>query len=93
MDCHLCLYCQTAPLAPGKRKYCAEHSRQASAIWKREHRRLWKAQAEKYWLADWPSPEARRAYFRAYMRSYRLRKRLQEPPKPKQEDPTWSDSI
>ena len=91
MDRHLCIYCETAPVAPGKRKYCDAHSRQASAIWKRAHRRLRKIQGEKYWLAHWKSPEDRRAYFRTYMRDYRTRKRTTTPPK-EGADP-WNSST
>ena len=53
MDRGLCIYCQLRAVARTKRKYCEEHSRQASALWKRHHRRLWKAAGDKYWLADW----------------------------------------
>jgi len=78
----LCHWCQTAPIVGRKRKYCLEHSLQASLIWKRKHRRLWKAAGDPYWLADWKNktPEERRAYFRAYMRAYRqkLRRGRQE---------------
>jgi hypothetical protein len=75
VDERLCLHCFLRPVVGRKRKFCDEHASQASAIWKRAHRRLWKAQGDKYWLADWKSPEERRAYFRTYMRAYRLRKR------------------
>jgi hypothetical protein len=77
MNPALCLYCHTRPIPPLKRKYCDVHSGEASAIWKREHRRQWKALGDRYWLADWKhkSDEERRAYFRAYMRAYRLKRR------------------
>ncbi len=80
MERDLCQHCHSAPVTGRKRKYCVQHSRSASAIWKRAHRRLWKAQGDKYWLADWKSPEERRAYFRAYMRAYRHRKQGSTPP-------------
>jgi hypothetical protein len=73
-----CHYCHKAPVTGRKRKYCDEHSREASAIWKREHRRLWKAQGDRYWISDWKSPDDRRTYFRTYMRGYRHRKRLEK---------------
>jgi hypothetical protein len=77
MDRGLCICCEAKPIEGRKRKYCAEHSRDASARWKREHRRLWKAQGDRYWLADWKhkTAEERRTYFRLYMREYRQRKR------------------
>jgi hypothetical protein len=75
----LCFYCHTRPILPPKRKYCDAHSRVASVVWKREHRRQWKALGDRYWLADWKhkTDEERRAYFRAYMRAYRLKRRRQ----------------
>ena len=77
----LCISCNTAPVVGRARKYCPKHSRQASALWKRAHRRLWKAMGDKYWLADWKhtTSEERRAYFRNYMRSYRQKRRLGQP--------------
>ncbi|MDA2937073.1 hypothetical protein MYX75_02265 [Acidobacteria bacterium AH-259-A15] len=71
----VCIHCHVRPIGEGKRKYCEEHSRQASAIWKREHRRLWRSMGDKYWLSDWKNKtsEERKAYFRAYMREYRKR--------------------
>ena len=77
----LCHWCQTAPIVGRKRKYCLEHSRQASVIWKRKYRRLWKAAGDKYWLVDWTNrtPEERRAYFRTYMRAYREKLRREKP--------------
>jgi hypothetical protein len=76
MDRGLCILCHAAPVTGRKRKYCEEHSRLASAIWKRTHRRSWKAAGDKYWLSDWKhrTPEERRAYFSAYMRNYRKAK-------------------
>lgn len=69
-----CIVCQH-PLSVGLRKYCLYHSKLASAIWKRAHRRLWKAAGDSYWLSDWKNrtTEERRAYFRSYMRDYRRR--------------------
>ena len=77
----LCHWCQTALIVGRKRKYCPEHSRQASLIWKRVHRRLWKAAGDPYWLADWKhkTVEERRAYFRTYMRAYRKKLRRGRP--------------
>src|SRR2546427_13289880 len=77
----LCDWCQTAPIVGRKRKYCPEHSRQASLVWKRKHRKLWKAAGDKYWLADWKNktPEERRAYFRTYKRAYRKKRRPERP--------------
>jgi hypothetical protein len=75
MDKGLCRYCHQDPVVGRKRKYCPEHSRQASAIWKRIHRQLWKAQGDKYWLTEWKSDDERRAYHRHYMRAYRERQR------------------
>ena len=72
----LCIFCHIAPITGRNRKYCAEHSRLASTLWKRTHRRLWKAAGDKYWLADWnhKTPDERRSYFREYMREYRRRR-------------------
>ena len=77
----LCHWCQAAPIVGRKRKYCLEHSRQASLLWKRKHRQLCKATCDKYWLADWANktPEERRAYFRMYMRGYRQKLRRGKP--------------
>lgn len=73
MDRGLCRYCNQNPILGRRRKYCPDHARNASAIWKREFRRQEKAKGEKYWLADWKhaTPDERRAYFRNYMRAYR----------------------
>ena len=74
----LCFSCHRKPISGRNRKYCQDDSRQASAIWKREHRRLWKAAGDKYWLSDWKNKtsEERRAYFRTYMQEYRRKKHL-----------------
>jgi hypothetical protein len=76
MERPLCAYCRINPIIGRGRKYCPDHGRQASAIWKREHRRIWKASGDKYWRADWKNktPEERRAYSRNYMREYRERR-------------------
>jgi len=76
MDRGLCSYCRQNPVVGRNRKYCPDHARQASAIWKREHRRVWKAAGDKYWLDEWKNktPEERRAYFRDYMREWRRRR-------------------
>jgi len=75
VDRGLCRYCHQNPIVGRRRKYCPEHARNASTIWKREHRRAWKADGDKYWLANWKhkTPEERREYFRLYMRRYRRR--------------------
>ena len=75
MERRLCTYCRQSPIVGRNWKYCPDHARQASAIWKREHRRTWKAAGDKYWLSDWKTPEERRAYFPAYMREWRQRRR------------------
>lgn len=55
------------PIVGRLRKYCRAHSRQASAIWKRQHPE---------WRTPWKkTDEERRTYFREYMRRYRQRKR------------------
>jgi hypothetical protein len=76
MDRGLCIFCHLEPVTGRKRKYCDLHSKLASTLWKRQHRRLWKAAGEKYWDADWKgrTPDERRAYFRTYMRVYRERR-------------------
>lgn len=75
MERRLCTYCRQNPIVGRNRKYCPDHARQASAIWKREHRRAWKTAGDKYWLADWKTPEERLEYFRTYMREWRRRRR------------------
>src|SRR5260370_6123544 len=74
MDRGVCVYCQQQ-IPPRNRKYCAAHSKVASALWKREHRRLWKAAGDNYWESNWKhrTPEERRTYAREYMRQYRRR--------------------
>lgn len=76
MDRGLCRHCHENPIVGRRRKYCPEHARTASILWKREHRRRWKAAGDKYWLDDWKhkTPEGRREYFRTYMREYRRRR-------------------
>jgi hypothetical protein len=76
MDRGLCHSCHVKPILGRKRKYCEEHSRLASVLWKRERRRLWKEKGQKYWQDAWENktPEERKAYFRQYMRQYRRRK-------------------
>jgi hypothetical protein len=78
MDRGLCNFCHLAPITGRKRKYCDLHSKLASTLWKRKHRRAWKDAGDKYWEADWKQKTAdeRRAYFRTYMREYRKRKAL-----------------
>lgn len=74
----LCHECQSQPIARGNRRYCAECSRLASARWKARNRRQsaerWRAegrQGQPPWLDGWPSLDARRAYYRAYMAAWR----------------------
>jgi hypothetical protein len=75
MDRGLCIFCRLSPITGRNRKYCDEHSRLASTIWKRQSRRIWKDAGDQYWLSDWKhkSSEERKAYFRTYMRQYRKR--------------------
>ena len=75
---HRCLYCHRRVIHGRKRKYCDLHSKQASKLWKRKHRRLWAASGDKYWLADWKNrtSEERRRYFRIYMQAYRRQKNM-----------------
>ena len=77
MSRKVCVIC-FRPLSGRFRKYCQSHSRLASAIWKRTHRRLWKVSGDRYWLSDWKNrtTEERRTYFRSYMRAYRRRVRV-----------------
>jgi hypothetical protein len=74
-----CQHCRTAPVTGRKRKYCDEHSRQASAIWKRRNPEL---------RGSWKNPEDRKAYFRTYMREYRRRKRT-----PKTATPEGGEAV
>jgi hypothetical protein len=77
-----CFACQSEEIPPGHRRYCAACSPKATARWKAAHRRLWAEQwraegrsSPPPWLDGWPSLEARRAYYRAYMRAWRQRRR------------------
>jgi len=76
-----CIYCHNRPIPKGNRKYCSVDSKKASALLKQQYREDWKARGERYWEDAWKnsSPEARREYFRLYMREYRKRKRTQTP--------------
>ena len=83
----LCHACQTQPIPPGNRRYCRACSPRASARWKAEHRREWARQwradgrrGAAPWLDGWPSLEARRAYYRAYMREWRRRREASRRP-------------
>lgn len=76
-----CQNCHTNSIPKGNRKYCAACSARASAIWKKQMRAQWRAAWERDGrrgrdpaLDDWASAEARRAYYREYMRRYRARK-------------------
>ncbi|HQN09293.1 MAG TPA: hypothetical protein PLL76_19420 [Thermoanaerobaculia bacterium] len=80
-----CAACCSRPIAPGKRRYCSDCSRRASALWKRRQRAAWKAEWEAAGrtgtdprLDGWESAEARRAWRREYMRRWR-RKRAAAP--------------
>lgn len=70
-----------APLPARHRVYCATCSRRASAIWKAKHRRIWSAEwrtkreGPPPWLDGWANADARRRYYRLYMRRWRLKKR------------------
>ena len=67
MDRGLCRYCHQNPIDGRRRKYCHDHARNASAIWKRMHPE---------YRGDWNvTKEERLAYFRTYMREYRRRRR------------------
>lgn len=65
------------PLPPRHRKYCAERSSLASALWKRAQRRA--SHGTAYWLDYWlklagdgqSAQSAYNAYMRNYMRRYR----------------------
>ena len=63
----LCSYCHLQPIVGRCRKFCPEHSRQASAIYRRLHPE---------WRADWNvTKEKRQEYFRDYKREYRQLRR------------------
>ena len=78
----LCDHCHSSPVPKRHRKYCADCSRLASAIWKRQHRRLW---AQRWrdrrdsevppWMDGWESMDDYRQYRREYMRQWRERRR------------------
>jgi len=77
-----CRNCKTRTIRPRHRVYCANCSPRASAIWKVRHRRQWieewKVQGRQGpppYLDGWPSIEARRAYYREYMRKWRKKRR------------------
>lgn len=75
--CRRCRRCEEcgAPIPAPKRKYCEEHSAQASAIWKRRFRAELRARGERYYVDYWESAEARRAYQREATRRWRARKK------------------
>lgn len=72
----MCSACQAKPVAPNRTKYCSDCAASASVLWKRRQRRAWKQSGQKYWRDNWKhkSDQERRAYYRAYMRTYRARK-------------------
>ena len=78
----LCAACHCRSIHRRNRRYCERCSARASAIWKARHRRQWASEwrangrsGEPPWLDGWPSLEARRAYYRAYMAEWRRRRR------------------
>jgi hypothetical protein len=77
MNKGMCVFCHARPITGRKRKYCDEHSSLASVLWKRNERRTFPA-SQGDWLINWKnkSPEERKAYFRAYMREYRRKRRM-----------------
>lgn len=78
--------CDSQAVTPPQRKYCRDCSKRARAIWMKRLRRLLSAQWREGlietppWLDYWPSLEARRAYYRQYMKAWRLKRKaiLQE---------------
>ena len=73
----MCIICQQREIAVGRRKFCASCGPDASRIWKQRQRRAWRKAGERYWRDNWKhaSDAERRAYFRNYMKAYRLRQR------------------
>ncbi len=76
----ICTICNSAALDPPRRKYCGVRcAAEASRRWKRDLRRSAREDfaagrtTEPYWKEGWPSEEARKAYFRNYMRRRRHR--------------------
>jgi hypothetical protein len=69
--CSLCNLQLTGRL----RKYCRDHSRQASTLLKRQYRRDERAKGPGYWRKEWAkkTEEERKAYFRNYRRRERGR--------------------
>ena len=85
MERGLCQHCQTTPVTGRKRKYCDTHSREASALWKRQHPE---------WRTPWnTTPEKQRAYRRAYMRGYRRRTRDAKTETPEGGEAAWKHST
>lgn len=84
--CRIC--CKTLP--PRHRKYCKVHSKSASRMWKREHRRVWREQwiaagrtGDPPYLDDWKhGREGYRAYKSAYMQRWRAARRNCAIPQP-----------
>lgn len=78
----VCQHCHTNQVGPRRRIYCDSCGPRASAIWKARNRpqmaELWRRDGKKGsppWLDHWPSHDARKAYFRDYMRTWRSRRR------------------
>jgi hypothetical protein len=78
----LCEHCLSRVIPIGHRRYCDLCSRRASALWKVKHRREWARrwrESERCgsppWLDGWPDLETRRAYYRAYLRRWRQKRR------------------
>jgi hypothetical protein len=77
-----CRHCGAAPLPARHSRYCERCSPQASRLWKRAQRRSASLSSDSNdlpsWLLEgWRSLEARRKYFRTYMRNRRRQNRLQ----------------
>lgn len=77
----ICTICH-ARLTAARRKYCSDIcTKEAIRRWKRDvreqTRQLWRAglSAEPPWMDGWKTPDARRAYFREYMRRRRRARR------------------
>jgi len=80
----VCQNCGDSPLPPRHSRYCARCSPLASKLWKRALRSRESReskQAVPTWLLEgWPSQDAKRRYFREYMRARRQGKRLSRIP-------------
>lgn len=77
-----CHHCRKAPIPAGHHRYCRTCSPLASKLWKTAHRRCWSqlwrqegCRGPAPYLDGWESREAYQAYYRAYMRAWRRRRR------------------